>query len=437
MKMLKMAGAVLRWLLNTAVTLLIVLLFLRALVEYLPALEALPFVRAVVGWWDPQLAAMAQAVGVPWSHDVRGIVLPGVAVGLIILRLVVQDAFARATGRWRPAATPPPPAAPPPASGAVDFSASTMLKAPPPAEQLRSPTGTGFFPSQRAAPPAAALHIGRYEILGELGHGAMGVVYKALDPKIGRTVAIKTISAVGSGPDLEQYRGRFLIEAKSAGRLNHPGVVAVHDVTEDELGRPCLVLEFVDGTPLDKLAAEAALPLPQVLDIVAQVARALAYAHAHGIVHRDIKPANVMLTASGQAKLSDFGIAKLEGTSMTIAGQVMGTPAYMSPEQCTGSAVDQRSDIFSLGSVLYTLVTGAKPFAGDTFTTVAYRVAHTSQAPARELNPVLPPELDGIIAKCLAKNPADRYATASDLAADLESLRAALVRDLAAPSAVA
>jgi serine/threonine-protein kinase len=210
--------------------------------------------------------------------------------------------------------------------------------------------------------------------------------------------------------------------------------VAVHDVTDDEQGRPCLVLEFVEGTTLDRLVMEEQIPLVRLLELVAQIARALAYAHANGIIHRDVKPANIMVTRAGQAKLSDFGIAKLEGTSMTIAGQVMGTPAFMSPEQCTGSGVDHRSDIFSLGAVLYTLSSGEKPFPGDTFTTVAYKVVHTSPPPVRELNPALPEQLDAILGRCLAKGKDERYSSADVLASDLEILRSTLPAPADAPA---
>ncbi|MGH6961551.1 MAG: serine/threonine-protein kinase [Dongiaceae bacterium] len=340
-----------------------------------------------------------------------------------MLRAVIGDAVGRLL---RPAApkrapAPAPAVAPAPVSSA---SAATMLtpSAAAPQAPVQSVTGTHFLPSQSGGPQVPR-HIGRYEILTELGHGAMGTVYKAQDPKIGRTVAIKTISAVGMGPEMEQYRARFLIEAKSAGRLTHPGIVAVHDVADDEAGRPCLVLEFVEGTTLDRLTADAPMPLPQALDIVAQIARALGYAHEQGIVHRDVKPANIMVTASGQAKLSDFGIAKIEGTTLTIAGQILGTPAFMSPEQCTGHGVDYRSDIFSLGAVLYTLVARTKPFPGETFTSVAYKVVHTDHVPARQLNPDLPAELDKIISRCLAKDPASRYPSATTVAEDLEALR--------------
>ena len=398
----------LRWMLRTVFVLVVGLLLIRTLVEYLPALQSAPLFRALVRSWDPVLSDLVEGVGLSWSREVRALLLPGVAVALILLRTLLEDAFERLFA--------PKPAKPAPAP--LD-PAATMIR-----PQVTG--GTAFRPP---ADPATldSVRIGRYELLGELGHGAMGVVYKAQDPKIGRTVAIKTLTAAGlRSSELEQYRARFLIEAKSAGRLNHPNVVAVHDVTDDEHGRPCLVLEFVEGTTLDRLVLEEHLPFSRLLELIIQTARALAYAHAHGIIHRDVKPANIMVTKAGQAKLSDFGIAKLEGTSMTIAGQVMGTPAFMSPEQCTGSGVDARSDIFSLGAVLYTLSAGEKPFPGDTFTSVAYKVVHTQQAPVRDLNPSLPQQLEVILAKCLAKAPEERYASADDLAAELDALRANL-----------
>lgn len=415
MKILRAVLGVAGWLLNAAVTLLVVLLLLRGLVEYAPVLGNFPPIRALLRWWDPQLMRAAQGLGLRWSHDVRGMGLPALAVALIVARIMVEDAVRRLR---LPA--PKPAAAPPPAPSSPDERTSLAAGQ---AAPVQSVTGTAFLASGGAghnAPP----RIGRYEIIEELGRGAMGTVYKAQDPRIGRTVAIKTISAVGNGPEMEQYRARFLVEAKSAGRLSHPGIVTVHDVTEDEAGHPCLVLEFVKGETIDRMVADQPLGLDQALDIVGQVARALAFAHAQGVVHRDVKPANIMVTASGQAKLSDFGIAKIEGTTMTIAGQILGTPAFMSPEQCSGNPVDHRSDIFSLGTVLYTLVTGSKPFPGDTFTAVAYKLAHTEQVPVRQINPMLPAALEGIIARCLAKDPAARYVSATLLADDLAAVRA-------------
>ena len=190
--------------------------------------------------------------------------------------------------------------------------------------------------------------IGRFEILEELGRGSMGAVYKARDPRIDRIVAIKIIlTAVLDPADLDQYRLRFQREAQAAGRMSHAGIVAIYDIAEDESGQPYLVMEFVEGTPLNKLIApgKERLPLAKTLDLAAQVARALDYAHRRGVVHRDIKPANIMVTPEGVAKIADFGIAKLAGTQLTQAGQLVGTPAFMSPEQFSGAEVDGRSDL--------------------------------------------------------------------------------------------
>ena len=413
----------LRWFLRTALLLVVGVLLIRALLEYIPALQAAPLFRAVVRSWDPMLSELVESVGLPWSKEVRALLLPGVAVALILVRTLVEDAFERVLNPKKPARA---------TSTLAPGAHATIItggSAPVTSTAFRADGAAGA-----ASPEAVPTRIGRYEIMHELGHGAMGVVYKAQDPKIGRIVAIKTLSAAGQGAELEQYRARFLVEAKSAGRLNHPNVVAVHDVTDDDYGRPCLVLEFVEGTTLDRLVLDEQIPLTRLLELLGQTAHALAYAHGHGIIHRDVKPANIMVTRAGQAKLSDFGIAKLEGTSMTIAGQVMGTPAFMSPEQCTGSAIDHRSDIFSLGAVLYTLATGEKPFPGDTFTTVAYKVVHTDPVPVRSLNPTLPEQLDAILARCLAKDPDKRYASADALANDIETLRTNLP---AAPEATA
>jgi len=274
--------------------------------------------------------------------------------------------------------------------------------------------------------------IGRYEILEELGRGAMGAVYKARDPQIGRTVAIKMILTANLSPEeLQQYKQRFYREAQAAGQMSHPGIVTIHDIAEDETGQPYLVMEFVEGTTLDKLLTPKQpglggerLPLEQSLDIVLEVAKALDYAHRRGVIHRDIKPANMLITQDGRAKIADFGIAKLAGTQLTQAGQILGTPAFMSPEQFSGAAVDARSDLFSLGAMLYWMCTGEKPFAGDTFTAVSFKVVYSEPIPAAQLNPALPAALDLVLSRCLAKNPDDRYPTGRDLAADLEALKA-------------
>jgi class 3 adenylate cyclase len=274
--------------------------------------------------------------------------------------------------------------------------------------------------------------IGRYEILNELGRGAMGAVYQARDPQIGRIVAIKVIMVGNQPPEvLEDYKQRFYREAQTAGQMSHPGIVTIYDMAEDTDGNPYLVMEFVEGKTLDKVLApqkpgEAMGPMPfkDKLGIAAQVADALDYAHRRKVIHRDIKPANILVTPEGQAKIADFGIAKMAGTQMTHTGLLVGTPAFMSPEQITGAEVDSRSDIFSFGVLAYWMLTGKRPFPGDAITQIAYKVVHAPPVPIREVNPDLPPEVEPIILKCLAKKPDERYQRARDAAADLETLKA-------------
>lgn len=268
--------------------------------------------------------------------------------------------------------------------------------------------------------------IGRYEMLEELGRGHMGAVFKARDAEIDRVVAIKIILTANlSAEQLEQYKQRFRREAQAAGRMSHPGIITIYDIAEDDAGQPYLVMEYVEGTPLDKLLAAGAerLPLGQTLDLCRQVAQALDYAHQRGVIHRDIKPANILVTRDGRAKIADFGIAKLAGAQLTQAGQLLGTPAFMSPEQFSGAAVDARTDLFSLGAILYWMCTGEKPFAGDTLTGVSFKIVYTAPIAPRTLNPSLPADLETLLARCLAKNPEDRYANCFDLAADLERLQ--------------
>ena len=268
--------------------------------------------------------------------------------------------------------------------------------------------------------------IGRYEVISELGRGAMGVVYRARDTQIGRVVALKVIhTANASAQDIEKYKQRFKREAQAAGRLSHPGIVTVHDIAEDDAGHPYIVMEFVEGRPLNLLLGPTAqVPLERLLDIGIQVAQALDYAHKNGVVHRDIKPPNILVTPDGRAKIADFGIARLEGTDLTQEGTSLGTPSYMSPEQFRGGAIDGRSDLFSLGAVLYWMCTGKKPFPGDTVTIASFQVAYEHPVPPTEAKSGLPEELDEVLSRCLAKNPANRYATCGDLAADLEAVQA-------------
>jgi serine/threonine protein kinase len=267
--------------------------------------------------------------------------------------------------------------------------------------------------------------IGRYQIISELGHGAMGSVYRAHDPTMDRTVAIKTILAAAlTGPLASEYRERFIREARAAGRLSHPGIVTVYDVSEQD-GTPYLVMEFVAGRSLAAaMDAGERFSIDRIYELGQQVAEALGYAHRNGVVHRDVKPANILLAAPGpgeveRAKLADLGVAKLTATQITTTGQLLGTPAFMPPEQFTGVPIDGRADLFSLGVILYWLATGDKPFAGDTITAVSYKIVHSEPAPPRRINPAVPVALERIIMKCLEKDPATRYATGEVLAADL------------------
>jgi eukaryotic-like serine/threonine-protein kinase len=271
--------------------------------------------------------------------------------------------------------------------------------------------------------------IGRYEIIDELGRGAMGGVYRAKDPAMGRVVAVKTILPnVLAGEDGNEFRERFYREARAAGALAHPGIVPMFDVGEHE-GMPYLVMEYVSGQTLAQAMREGGLAtLDRVCEIGHQLAEALAYAHRNGVVHRDIKPANVLLTSREvygveRSKITDFGVAKLTAGAMTTTGKMVGTPAFMPPEQFTGAPIDGRTDIFSVGVILYWMTTGEQPFAGETMTSVSYKVVHTDPIPPSKLNPAISSGLEAVILKCLAKNPSDRFQTGDDLARALGTLR--------------
>jgi serine/threonine protein kinase len=272
--------------------------------------------------------------------------------------------------------------------------------------------------------------IGRYEIIEEKGRGAMGAVYIARDPAMDRIVALKTIHSLAlSGPQADEFRERFYREARAAGGLSHPGIVTIFDVGEQD-GVPYLVMEFIEGRTLADAAKNGQrFTFERVCDVGQQVAEALAYAHKHGVIHRDIKPANVLLTSQEKygverPKITDFGVAKLGTAQLTSTGQILGTPAFMPPEQFTGAPIDGRSDLFSLGVILYWMATGEYAFSGETVTAVSYKVVNTEPVPPRKLNPALPSAFDQIILKCLAKAPSDRYASGEELAHDLAALRA-------------
>jgi len=270
-------------------------------------------------------------------------------------------------------------------------------------------------------------HFGRYEILSELGRGAMGVVYKAHDPKINRIVALKTISMAGQSPEEERdYRGRFYREAEAAGRLSHPGIVTIFDVGEEpETRAPYIVMEFVGGESLDKLVSQGdrKLPVETALQLALELAEALDCAHRQGVVHRDLKPANILMTEDGHAKIADFGVAKLNLANQTLAGRALGTPAYMSPEQLNGEAVDGRSDLFSLGVILYTVLTGYRPFQGNSALTVSFKVVNREPIPATLLDTELPTGLDHIIERAMAKDPTERYQSGAEMVQDIRNLR--------------
>ncbi|MGB2899996.1 MAG: serine/threonine-protein kinase [Candidatus Acidiferrum sp.] len=267
---------------------------------------------------------------------------------------------------------------------------------------------------------------GRYEIVSELGRGAMGVVYKAVDPVIGRTVAVKTIklNEAGTGLSRPELLARFQTEARAAGLLTHPNIVVVFDAGEED-GLYYITMELVEGKSLQAmLDAGQAFPLPRTLRIMEQTCSALQFAHERSVVHRDIKPANLMLTADDSVKITDFGTAKiLQFGTVQQTAHVMGTPSYMSPEQVKGRAVDGRSDIFSLGVMLYEMVTGEKPFPGQNITTVIYKIVNEAPVPPRQIDPSIHPGISAVVMRALEKEPEQRYQSCREMLEDLKSYR--------------
>jgi serine/threonine protein kinase len=255
----------------------------------------------------------------------------------------------------------------------------------------------------------------------------MGIVYKAHDPKIDRKVAIKTIFLLDLPPaEDREYRERFRTEARTAGRLSHPGIVAIFDVDANpEDAAPYIVMEYVDGHPLSRILEEnkGKLPLGPALTLAQEVAEALHVAHGQGIIHRDIKPENIFVTTEGRAKISDFGVARPDQGHLTLAGRILGSPAYMSPEQLDGKNVDARSDLFSLGVVLYTMLTGHRPFQGNSTATVCFKVANRDPLPVSTWNSEFPLELDALVTRAMAKNPAERFQTGMEMAQELQRFR--------------
>ncbi len=265
--------------------------------------------------------------------------------------------------------------------------------------------------------------IGKYNITGEIGRGAMGIVYKGEDPVIGRPVAIKTIrfDTLTQASEQVNAQRRFMREARSAGNLSHPNIVTIYDVGEDE-GLTYIVMEFIEGQSFEELiTAGQRFSVDEIIAIMAQIGEALDFAHSKGIVHRDIKPGNILLDRAGRPHIVDFGIARISSSTMTQTSMVMGTPFYMSPEQIAGRKVDNRADIFSLGAVLYEMLTLQKAFPGDNITTVIYKIVNEHPVPARNFQQDLPDGLDHILHKALAKDPSQRYSTCAELAQDLQN----------------
>lgn len=267
--------------------------------------------------------------------------------------------------------------------------------------------------------------IGKYTVEGVLGEGAMGVVYKAFDPNIARTVAIKTIHKNLLSSDMgREMLQRFRTEAQAVGKLSHPNIVGIYEFDQDK-GMPYFVMEFVEGRDLKSLIKSGEpFPVERIITTICEVLEGLAYTHELGIVHRDIKPANIFITNKEQVKIADFGIARLENSELTQVGSVLGTPSYMSPEQCLGSGVDARSDLFSTGVMLYELLTGSKPFQASMASAIIHNVVNTDPQPPTHLNAELPPGFDRIIKKALAKNLNQRYQTAREFQDDLRRVAA-------------
>ena len=271
--------------------------------------------------------------------------------------------------------------------------------------------------------------LGRYKILGIIGQGAMGVVYRAVDPMIDRIVAIKTVNLNLSRDEIEEFEARFQQEIKAAGRLNHPNIVTIYDVGRNE-NMAYMAMEFLEGKELKDILAEGeTLPVvATTVDWIAQIAHGLGFAHENDIVHRDVKPSNIMVVRGGFAKITDFGIARMPSSAVkTMTGLILGSPRYMSPEQVIGRTLDHRTDIFSLGVVLYEALTGTPPFDGDNVNAIMYATVNTQPPPPSGANLQIPPMLDLILAKALAKTTDERYQNMGEFASDLMEVKRLLL----------
>lgn len=271
----------------------------------------------------------------------------------------------------------------------------------------------------RASGPA----FGRYRQLAELGRGAMGVVYRCVDPDFERTVAVKVLHPeLLLGDSSGEFRLRFRNEMRAAGRVSHPNIVNVYDAGEQD-GRPYFVMEFVEGRELtDLLREEGPLELPRVLALADEILAGLGHIHGLGVVHRDLKPANIFVTGDGHAKLADFGVAKLESTELTQMGTLIGSPRYMSPEQCQGLPADPRSDLFAVGAVLFEMVTGKRCFDGASTNQIMQQILRAPQEPVKARPPAFPDQLRPVLMKALAREPDRRYQTAGEFRQALAGL---------------
>ena len=275
--------------------------------------------------------------------------------------------------------------------------------------------------------------LGRYRIQDELGRGAMGVVYKAHDPVLDRTVALKTIVLDDEADEREDFHSRFFLEAKAAARLNHPALITIYDFGEED-GLAYMAMELLKGKELSTRMESSSLPIREAVAIAEQVAEGLAYAHDGGVIHRDIKPSNIMLLPNGRIKIMDFGVARIKVSELkTQLGTRLGTPKYMSPEQSTGGKLDHRTDIFSLGIVLYEMLTGAKLFRGDSLTNVLHNVATFEPPPPSRIKPEVTHLLDLVIKRAMEKKPSDRYSSAWEMVDDLRHC----LQELAPPTRAA
>ena len=304
-----------------------------------------------------------------------------------------------------------------------------------------TPTPTGLGGLKRGKPTATLESVerptlGRYELVEELGRGAMGIVYKGVDPKINRTVAIKTVHFDNVDETmLAQVKERFFREAQAAGALTHSNILTIYDSGE-EMDVAWIATEFLAGKDLEGFCKKGnLLSWSKVLETCARVADALAYAHKNGVIHRGITPSNIMLIPSGDVKVTDFGIARVVSSSQTKTGMVLAIPSYMSPEQVAGKKVDGRSDLFSLGVVLYELLTGERPFQGDSFATIMFHITSSPPLPMTDFVPKLPPIFQKLVEKALAKDPAQRFQTGEDFSKTLRALKVRVDTALAQPAA--